>query len=238
MNETFIHIQARQDITYGQFWNNAARMATSLVALGVSPGDRVAIQAAKHVAMLELYGAAIISGAILLLLNTSYTKAEISYFLNDARPKIFVCDVESEASLADVAYDCGVETVLVLTGSGENSLEWLRDAQTTGVAPVPRGAEDIAAILYTSGTTGRAKGAMLSHRALASNAAALVALWRFSKDDRLIHALPIFHTHGLFVAINVVMMAGASMDFLAGFDAEAIIGLMMESSVLMGVPTF
>jgi malonyl-CoA/methylmalonyl-CoA synthetase len=238
MNETFIHGQAGQDITYGQFWINAARMATSLVALGVSPGDRVAIQATKHVAMLELYGAAIISGAILLPLNTSYTNAEISYFLNDARPKIFVCDAQSEASLVDVAYDCGVETVLVLTGSGENSLEWLRDAHTAGLTPVPRGAEDIAAILYTSGTTGRAKGAMLSHRALASNAAALVALWQFSNDDRLIHALPIFHTHGLFVAINVAMMAGASLDFLAGFDAEAIIGLMPKASVLMGVPTF
>jgi len=238
MDQAFIHRDAGNPVTYGQFWDNAARLAAALVALGVGPGDRVAIQAGKHVVMLELYGAAIIAGAVLLPLNTAYTEAEISYFLNDARPRIFVCDADRHAALTDVARACGVDTVLALTGNGGHSLERLRDAQTTGLSPVPRGAEDIAAILYTSGTTGRPKGAMLSHRALASNAGTLVRLWHFSPDDRLIHALPIFHTHGLFVATNVVMLAGASMDFLAGFDAEAIIRLMPQATVLMGVPTF
>jgi malonyl-CoA/methylmalonyl-CoA synthetase len=238
MDQVFIHAGAGDAMTYGQFWDNAARLAAALVALGVCPGDRVAVQAGKHVVMLELYGAAIIAGAVLLPLNTAYTEAEISYFLTDARPAIFVCDADRQAALTPVAAACGVETVLALTGTGEHSLERLRDAQTTGLSPVSRGAEDIAAILYTSGTTGRPKGAMLSHRALASNAETLVGLWQFSPDDRLIHALPIFHTHGLFVATNVVMRAGAAMDFLAGFDAEAIIGLMPQASVLMGVPTF
>jgi malonyl-CoA/methylmalonyl-CoA synthetase len=233
---TFIHGAVGAGMTYAQFWGNAARLAAALVELGVRPGDRVAIQAAKHVVTLELYGATIIAGAVLLPLNTAYTEAEVAYFLNDARPRLFVCDADRLVPLTAVARACGVDKVLALTG--EAGLAGLRDAQAAGLPAVPRAPEDIAAILYTSGTTGRPKGAMLSHRALASNAETLVRLWHFTPDDRLIHALPIFHTHGLFVATNVVMLAGGSMDFLAGFDADAIIGLMPQATTLMGVPTF
>jgi malonyl-CoA/methylmalonyl-CoA synthetase len=238
MNSTFLRTPVGAPVSYRQFWNNAARMAAALVAIGIVPGDRIAVQAEKHRAMLELYGAAIVAGAVLLPLNTAYTEAEVRYFLNDARPALLVCDPDKAEALTVVAKACGVGTVLVLTGDAHNSIEHLRDAQANGLNPVARAPEDIAAILYTSGTTGRPKGAMLSHRALASNAATLVEHWRFSAEDCLIHALPIFHTHGLFVATNVIMMAGASMHFLPGFAAEAILRLMPQSSVLMGVPTF
>ncbi len=233
-----MHTTTGAHITYRQFWDNAARLAAALVEQGVAPGDRVAVQAEKHTVVLELYGAMIIAGAVLLPLNTAYTEAEVQYFLTDARPVLLVCDAEKAIALAAVAQACGVARVLVLTGDAENSVERLRDAQMAGLAPVVRTGEDIAAILYTSGTTGRPKGAMLSHRALATNAATLVEHWRFTAEDCLIHALPIFHTHGLFVATNVIMMAGASMHFLPTFDAAAIVRLMPQSSVLMGVPTF
>jgi malonyl-CoA/methylmalonyl-CoA synthetase len=238
IDAVFIRAASAAPVTYRQFWDNAARIAAALVDLGVAPGDRVAVQAGKHIAMLELYGATIIAGAVLLPLNTAYTEAELRYFLTDARPAVLVCDADRRAGLAAVARDCAVPTVLSLTGEDRDSIVRLRDTTPVGLSPVARGPDDLAAILYTSGTTGRPKGAMLSHRALASNAATLAQLWRFTPHDCLIHALPIFHTHGLFVATNVVMMAGASLHFLPGFDAQAILGLMPQSSVLMGVPTF
>ena len=188
--------------------------------------------------MLELYAGSLLSGAVFVPLNPAYTPTEVAYFLGDARPRVFVRAPAALDGLASVAQSAGVDVVLTLGDDGTGSLRQARDAQAAGIAPVPRGRDDLAAILYTSGTTGRSKGAMLSHGALASNSATLCDYWRFSRDDVLIHALPIFHTHGLFVATNITLMAGGSAIFMPGFDAGAILAAMPRATAMIGVPTF
>ncbi|WP_424939314.1 malonate--CoA ligase [Aliiroseovarius sp. S253] len=224
--------------SYGEFWANAERMAAALVALGVAPGDRVAVQAPKEPAMLELYVGTVLAGGVFLPLNTAYTPDEVSYFLGDAAPRVFVCEPGKLEALTSVANDASVAHVLTLGAGESGTLVPARDAQEPSFEAVAREALDLAAILYTSGTTGRSKGAMLTHRALASNSETLRDYWRFTDKDVLIHALPIFHTHGLFVATNVTLMAGGAAVFLPGFDAEAIIDAMPNATALMGVPTF
>ena len=224
--------------SYGAFWANAERMAAALVGMGLQPGDRVAVQAPKEPAMLELYVGSVLAGGVFLPLNTAYTADEIGYFLGDAAPRVFVCDPEKVEALTQVAQHAGVAHVQTLGAGEDGNLVKLRDAQPAGFKAVPRDPLDLAAILYTSGTTGRSKGAMLTHRALASNSQTLRDYWRFTEKDVLIHALPIFHTHGLFVATNVTLMAGGSAIFLPAFDAEAIIEVMPNATALMGVPTF
>jgi malonyl-CoA/methylmalonyl-CoA synthetase len=230
--------QTGEKTTYRTFFSNAERMAEVLVAIGVEPGDRVAVQAPKTIAMLELYVATVLAGGVFLPLNTAYTPAEISYFLSDAKPRVFVCDAEQEEQFSPVAREAGVAKVLTIGADESGSLAELRDAAVPGFKAVSRGPDDLAAILYTSGTTGRSKGAMLTHQALASNAETLRDTWRFSADDVLIHALPIFHTHGLFVATNITLMAGSSCIFMSNFNADDVLGFMPEATVLMGVPTF
>lgn len=225
----------------------SARFANTLVSMGVQPGDRVAVQVEKSIEALMLYLACVRAGAIYLPLNNAYTPNEIAYFLGDAEPRLFVCDPAKAAELAGVAAGAGarLETLGVWT-SPDTSAGSFADAglkASTQFQDVARGPEDLAAILYTSGTTGRSKGAMLSHENLASNARVLVDYWRFTKDDVLIHALPIFHTHGLFVATNCVLFAGCKMIFRSKFDADDVLALMQRAqkpkpSVLMGVPTF
>ena len=224
--------------SYGGFFGNAESVAAALVRAGVKPGDRVAVQAPKTASMLELYVGSVMAGAVFLPLNTAYTPTEVGYFLNDARPRLFVCDPRKLADLSLVAGAAGVSTLWTLNAREAGTLTDARDAEQPGFAPVSRGPDDLAAILYTSGTTGRSKGAMLTHRALASNSAALKDAWRFTSDDVLIHALPIFHTHGLFVATNVTLMAGGSMVFLAKFDAAVVRDYIPQATALMGVPTF
>ena len=232
------HGLSGETVSYGAFWQAAERMAAVLVAAGVEPGDRVAVQAAKSVAMLELYVGCVLAGGVLLPLNPAYTASEVGYFLTDAAPRVFVLAPGREGELAPVAAAVGVARLFTLDAAGGGTLADARDGVDAGFQPGARGPEDLAAILYTSGTTGRSKGAMLTHRALASNSATLCDIWRFSRGDVLIHALPVFHTHGLFVATNVAMMAGASCLFLPGFDADAILRLMPRATALMGVPTF
>ncbi len=225
-------------LSHGALWQGAERMAAALLRAGVGPGERVAVQAGKSVAMLELYLGALLAGAVFLPLNPAYTPGEVAYFLADAGPRVFVCDPAREAVLAPVAREAGVAVLLTLAADGRGSLAEAAGAERAGFEAVARGREDLAAILYTSGTTGRSKGAMLSHRALASNSLTLRDYWRFSAEDVLIHALPIYHTHGLFVATNIMLMAGGSCLFLPRFDARAVVGLMPRASALMGVPTF
>jgi len=238
-NSLFLHNhQTGEEVSYKAFFANAERMAQALVDAGVKPGDRVAVQAPKTQAMLELYVATVLAGGVFLPLNTAYTASEITYFLTDAKPWIFVCDPKCEDELSAVAKDAGVDQVLTIGADEGGSLPERRDAAAPGFTPAPRGPDDLAAILYTSGTTGRSKGAMLTHRALASNAQTLKDSWHFSADDVLIHALPIFHTHGLFVATNITLLAGSSCIFMSKFDADDILGYMPDATVLMGVPTF
>ena len=225
-------------VTYGEMLALSARLAGLLVARGVKPGDRVAVQVEKSWPCLALYLATVRAGAVYLPLNTGYTLNEISYFLGDAEPALFVCRPESAAEARALAGELGVAGVETLDGEGAGSLMDAAAGFPSDFDDVPRGPDDLAAILYTSGTTGRAKGAMLSHGNLLSNAQALKECWRFTETDVLIHALPLFHTHGLFVAVNIVLLSGASMVFRAKFDPRETIALMQHATCLMGVPTF
>jgi malonyl-CoA/methylmalonyl-CoA synthetase len=188
--------------------------------------------------MLELYVGTVLSGAVFLPLNPAYTVSELRYFLGDATPAVLVCDPADHAALSGMAEACGVRHVLTLGADETGTLTQAQASRAPGFAAVARGGDDLAAILYTSGTTGRSKGAMLTHDALASNSQTLRDVWRFTPDDVLIHALPIFHTHGLFVATNITLMAGSSCIFMAKFDAAAVCDHMPAATVLMGVPTF
>jgi malonyl-CoA/methylmalonyl-CoA synthetase len=214
------------------------RLANILVMRGVEPGDRVAVQIEKSPENLLLYLAVLRAGAVFLPLNTAYTTAELDYFIGDAEPKLVVCDPKRRDGLAEIARKHGVAALETLDANGKGSLIDASASAPADFADVPRTPDDLAAILYTSGTTGRSKGAMLSHRNLGSNAEVLVDYWRFTSKDVLLHVLPIYHTHGLFVACNVVMLAGASMLFLPKFDAEEAMRLLPRVTTMMGVPTF
>ncbi|MEM7198104.1 MAG: AMP-binding protein [Pseudomonadota bacterium] len=193
----------------------------------------------EHIEETLIYLASIAVGGVFLPLNSDYTDKEVAYFLGDAGPRLFICDDTRMASLAAVAKDCGVDCVHSLHKDGLQG-SWIDCCNhcDDDFTPVARAPDDLAALLYTSGTTGRAKGAMLTHNSLASNAQTLCAYWHFTRDDVLIHALPIFHTHGLFVAINTLMCASAAMILLPKFDADSILSVMEEATVMMGVPTF
>jgi malonyl-CoA/methylmalonyl-CoA synthetase len=227
-----------QVTTYAALWAQAEGMASALVALGVAPGDRVAMQVEKSINGLACYLGTLLAGAIHLPLNTGYTAAEVSYFLTDAVPHVFICDPAKLDMLTPVAAVASVAHVLTLDAEGAGTLTDAADDAAPLQTAVPRGADDLAAFLYTSGTTGRSKGAMLTHGNLASNAAVLRDLWQFTEDDVLIHALPVFHTHGLFVAINVTLMAGGAIILHRSFDASAVLAAFPKATALMGVPTF
>lgn len=224
-------------ITYAELAAETGRMANTLVALGVTPGDRVAVQVEKSADVIALYLGAVRAGAVFLPLNTAYTPAEIEYFLTDATPALFVCGPGSACDVAGLAGKLGIAQATLGADGAGSLMEAVRDA-SPDFATVPRGTEDLAAMLYTSGTTGRAKGAMLSHANLVSNSLTLVDSWRFTADDVLLHALPIFHTHGLFVATHVALLSGATMLFLPKFDADQAIALLPRATAMMGVPTF
>ena len=215
----------------------SGRMSNALAALGVRPGDRIAVQVEKSLTNLVLYLASLRVGAVYLPLNTAYTLAEIGYFVGDAEPSLIVCDPSARRGVEELAAASGAR-VETLDAAGQGSLADLAASLSAEFDTVPRADDDLAAIVYTSGTTGRSKGAMLSHANLASNARTLIDAWRFQPEDILIHALPTYHVHGLFVGINVLLMVGGTMIFLPRFDAGEILGLMPRASVLMGVPTF
>ncbi|MCE6958465.1 malonyl-CoA synthase [Cereibacter sphaeroides] len=219
------------------FLRLVARQAHALRAAGLTTGDRIAAQVGKSPEALAAYGAAVALGAVFLPLNTAYTPDEVDYFLGNATPRIFLCDGDRAEALAPVAARHGARLV-TLNADGSGELRQLSKGEPESIEPAERGPEDLAALLYTSGTTGRSKGAMLSHRNLLSNTEVLADLWRFTDRDVLIHALPIFHTHGLFVASNIVLLTGGAMIFLPGFDPEAILRLMPQATAMMGVPTF
>jgi malonyl-CoA/methylmalonyl-CoA synthetase len=224
-------------ISYGDLVARAGQMANVLVSRGVKTGDRVAAQTEKSVSGLVLYLATVRAGAIYLPLNTAYTLNELEYFIGDAEPSLVVCDPARAEGIGAIAAKVGAR-VETLGADGKGSLTEGAAKALAQFETIARADDDLAAILYTSGTTGRSKGAMLSHDNLASNSLTLVDYWRFTDKDVLVHALPIYHTHGLFVASNVTLFARASMIFLPKFDPDLIIRLMARATVLMGVPTF
>jgi malonyl-CoA/methylmalonyl-CoA synthetase len=223
--------------TYGALVALSGRLANALADYGVKPGDRVAVQVEKSVPALVLYLATLRAGGVFLPLNTAYTEAEVRYFIEDAEPALFVCDPARQSSLQPIAASAGAK-VLTLDANGEGTLMGAAARQSGAFATVERRDDDLAAILYTSGTTGRSKGAMLTHGNLVSNAETLRDVWRFTSDDVLIHALPIFHTHGLFVASNITLLSSASMILLPKLDADQIFASFPKATCLMGVPTF
>ncbi|HTR14406.1 MAG TPA: malonyl-CoA synthase [Roseiarcus sp.] len=225
-------------LTYGALIERSGKAANALVALGVRPGDRVAAQGDKSTDMIVLMLACLRAGAALLPLNTAYTLAELEYFLGDAEPALTVCRPQALDDIRVVARRLGLKAVESLGAAHDGTLAEKIAAAPTAFGTIPRASDDLAAILYTSGTTGRSKGAMLSHENLASNALTLVDYWRFTSADRLIHALPVFHTHGLFVAVNVALLAGATMIYQNRFDPDAVIGALPHATSMMGVPTF
>ena len=215
---------------YAELERETARYANALTDLGVQPGDRVAVHAAKSAANLIAYLAIVRAGAAIVPLNTAYTLAELDYFIADAEPALIIVDPEREQAIADRTPGARIAT--------PDSLGVLARAAAPRFDTARRTENDLAALCYTSGTTGRSKGAMLTHGALVANSRALVTAWRFTPADILIHALPIFHVHGLFIATHVPLMAGASILLQPSFDARAVIAAMDRASVLMGVPTF
>ena len=237
-DKVFIENHDGAKITYGDLAAGSARMANVLKQAGVRPGDRVAVQVEKSPEALLLYLACVRAGAVFLPLNTAYTPTEIEYFLGDAEPWVFVCDPAQREKLMAIATKAGVAHVETLGVTRDGSLMEKVATASAAFSDVERGPDDLAAILYTSGTTGRSKGAMLSHDNLASNALTLVDYWRFTGKDVLIHALPIYHTHGLFVATNTMLLAGGTMLFLPKLDTDAILRLMPRATCMMGVPTF
>jgi malonyl-CoA/methylmalonyl-CoA synthetase len=235
--KTFIEMPDALRVTYGEFDAISARIAHAVQAAGVQKGDRVAAQVDKSAEALCLYVACLRAGAVYLPLNTAYTQSELAYFVTDAEPRLIVCRTEAEASLSVIASNAGARLMTLGTG-GDGSLMQSAANQPDLFSDVPVAEDDLAAILYTSGTTGRSKGAMLTHRNLASNAVTLRDFWRFSSDDVLLHALPIYHVHGLFVAVNVALLAGASLLFLPKFDADEVVRMLPRATSMMGVPTF
>ncbi len=210
-----------------------ATYAAALTLAGATPGDRIVVQIEKSVENVLLYLGALRAGLVYVPLNTAYTAAELDYFIGDAEPAIVVCDPAKAEAIGPVS---GKAVLLTLGADGCGTL-------ADGLMPVPfatvvRGSDDLAAILYTSGTTGRSKGAMLSHGNLASNALVLKDHWRWQDGDVLIHALPIYHVHGLFVAIHGALLNGSTMLFHKSFDADAVLADFARATILMGVPTF
>jgi malonyl-CoA/methylmalonyl-CoA synthetase len=236
-SRTFIEASDGRRFTFGDIVALSARLAHVLAMRGVVPGDRVAVQVEKTVEAVALYLACLRAGAVYLPLNTAYTLSELTYFIEDSEPTLIVCDPARKEALATVAGAgrAGIET---LDAAGTGSLVDLAAGKPDNFPAVHCWPGDLAAILYTSGTTGRSKGAMLSHENLASNARTLVETWRFTPRDVLLHALPIYHTHGLFVAINTALLACASMIFLPKFDVGEVVRLLPRATVMMGVPTF
>ena len=212
--------------TRADFWFIAGRMASTLTAAGAKPGDRIAIQVEKSIEALALFWACVRGGFIFLPLNTTYTPTEVSYFLTDAEAFAFVVDPRKHIETSAKTFtldDTGHGTILDGSEDFTNA---------------PASWNDIAAILYTSGTTGRSKGAMLTHANLASNALALIDIWKFTADDVLLHTLPVYHTHGLFVGMNTVLFSGGQLLFHRKFNPEAIMQDLPRATTFMGVPTF
>ncbi len=224
-------------VTYGKMETLSAQLANYFVSIGLQKGDRVAVQVQKSPQALMVYLAAVRAGLIYLPLNTAYRESELTYFFDDADPRLVICDPDDYERTQRLL--AGKPLRLESLGSqGDGSLMAAAQHCDEQFSSVHCDPDDLAAILYTSGTTGRPKGAMLSHRNLSANALTLCEYWGWSESDVLLHALPLFHVHGLFVACHCVLAAGASMIFLPGFSADTVKQYLPQATVMMGVPTY
>ena len=233
----FLRLLDGQVLTYQDFLAMSAQIANVTIQSGLKPGDRVAVQVKKSPEALALYAACVQAGLVFLPLNTAYTVDELSYFIENSGASLIICDGRNKQNLGELAksLDAQIET---LNANGEGTIMDIAELMPASFMTVDRKGDDLAALLYTSGTTGRSKGAMLTQNNLLSNAQTLAKEWRFTAADVLLHALPIFHTHGLFVATNVTLMAGGSIIFMPEFNLDQIVDRMPEATTMMGVPTF
>jgi malonyl-CoA/methylmalonyl-CoA synthetase len=236
-NRPFLKTSEGPDVSYAALRQSTGRIAAALHERGVQPGDRVAVQVEKSADAVFLYIACLRMGAVFVPINVANTPNEVEYFLKDSSPRVAVVRPQDHALLAPIARAAGAEWVETLGVDGDGSLRELADRAGEFKAQSKPEPDSIAAIIYTSGTTGRSKGAMLTRNNLASNAATLAEAWRFSEQDVLLHTLPLFHIHGLFVAINTVLASASSLLLLPKFDAEQTIEHLARVSVYMGVPT-
>ena len=233
----FIHVPDGQTLTHDAFLRMASKIAGALTEAGLVAGDRLALQVEKSPEALAVYAACVQKGIIFLPLNTAYTAVELEYFIDNSGAKMVICDPSNADSIAQITKRTGA-ALMTLVASGAGSLMDAASNQPETTETVERSGDDLAAFLYTSGTTGRSKGAMLSQNNLLSNAEVLKDYWGFSKDDVLLHALPIFHTHGLFVASNIMLLSGGAMIFMRAFNPDTILTQMPNATSMMGVPTF
>ncbi|HVL77433.1 MAG TPA: malonyl-CoA synthase [Noviherbaspirillum sp.] len=223
-------------------WNDldraSAKLANLLAGLKLPPDARVAVQVEKSPEALLLYLATLRAGLVYLPLNTAYRAAEIEYFIDNAEPAVVVCSPQNFGWVSQLAFKAGVKHVFTLGEDRQGSLLTRAALQSSRFETVARKPDDLAAILYTSGTTGRSKGAMLTHENLASNARVLHDYWRWQDGDVLLHALPLFHVHGLFVASHGALFNGSKMIFLPKFDSAEVLRQLPRATVFMGVPTY
>jgi malonyl-CoA/methylmalonyl-CoA synthetase len=225
-------------VTYADAEQASARIANTLLQAGAVAGDRVTVQVEKSVENLFLYLACLRAGLVYHPLNTAYTATELAYFLGNAQPSIVICSGDAVETIESVLPEEGVKAVLTLDADGGGTLIAQAATASAEAGVAQCSGTDMAALLYSSGTTGRPKGIMLSHDNLRCNAETLVDLWGFSASDRLLHMLPIYHVHGLFVAVNCVLMSGASMSWHSRFNDGDAIAAMPDCTVMMGVPTY
>ena len=229
LDSTFLRVPSGPTLTYRDVDERSAAMAGALRARGVGVGDRVVVQVDKSPDAVALYLACLRTGAVFLPLNTAYTPTEVGFFVDDATPALVVARPGTSGDLSAPVVHLGVD--------GDGDFADIADGAAPFDEVVERAPDDLAAMLYTSGTTGRSKGAMLTHANLESNAVALHDIWRFDAADVLLHTLPIFHVHGLFVALHCAMLSGNEVIFLSRFDADEVIAHLPQATVMMGVPT-
>ena len=223
--------------TYNQFLLLSSKFSNALIDIGLNEGDRIAIRIEKSPHALAIYAACVQLGIVFLPLNPAYTMTEVEFFVSDSSSKLIICDTKNKAQLNLIGKKFGAR-VMTLNSDGSGTFSDLALSLNGFSEICSRTANDLVAILYTSGTTGRSKGAMISQKNLLSNAKSLSEFWSFSSRDVLLHALPIFHTHGLFVATNTCLLVGATMRFYPSFHAETLIRDMPKATTMMGVPTY
>jgi malonyl-CoA/methylmalonyl-CoA synthetase len=237
LSDVAVETDDGQSWTFNDLHQQSAQMANWLAAQGVKPGDRVMVQVEKSVPAVVFYLACLRAGVVYVPLNTAYQSAELAYFMENAEPSVFVADPAKADALRELAARIGVPHVMTLGADGQGSLiDAARDQSTEqAIADVAPG--DLAAILYTSGTTGRSKGAQLTHNNLGSNALTLHKLWGWQPGDVLIHSLPIFHVHGLFVAVHCALLNASKMLWMGKFKPQQVLAWLPRATVFMGVPT-
>lgn len=236
-DKVFLVHDDNSQTTYREFLELASTLAHQLSEIGIQPDDKLIVKASKSKYSLALYAASILTGSVYIPLNTSFTLVETEYFIKDAKPLFIICDDNSAKELEEISSSVDAK-FLILNDDGSGSLTKDLDLFPNYFKAVDRNANDLVSLLYTSGTTGQSKGAMLTQENLLTNSQSLCLLWEIKEKDILIHALPIYHTHGLFVAVNTSLLSGATIRFIKNFNLDLIIEAIPSSTILMGVPTF